>query len=161
MIFDQNRTVGVLRALIMIALLTCLTACDPGIGYRPRDWTQTKELRWAQTFGEIRIEMDEIGGLIGKQSLAPQITLHNRSDSVVLIEKVTLRANAIDYESKTPHAGKGWHSIPAQSTSTTYLSWQFNKPIYTILKDPVELRVRLKIGKEEIELSIPMLKSSG
>jgi hypothetical protein len=37
---------------------------------------------------------------------------------------------------------------------------EFNKPISEVLKDPVELRLKFRIGKQETELSVPMEKVS-
>ena len=105
--------------------------------------------------------MSEIGGLIGNQSLSPQITIRNHTESVVLVESLTLRANSIDYETENFDAWRGWRSIPAGGTSSTTLFWKFNEPIFKILKDPVELSVGLKIGQEQRALSIRMTKSFG
>jgi hypothetical protein len=148
-----------LSLLIGVALVL-LCACDPGIGYRPRGWSSTQLNRWSSTFHKVEIEIPEIGGLIGTESLMPEIVIHNHGDSVVILESAVLKTRLADYTARPTEYEKKWEPIPPGGKGVMTLLLEFNKPIGEVLKDPVELRLEFRIGKQKTELSVPMEKLS-
>ena len=151
------------RILVLLFLgvtLFLLCSCDPGIGYRPKGWSSVQQNRWSNTFEKIEIEMPEIGGLIGTESLMPEMTIHNHADSVVILESAVLKTTLSDYAARPTEYEKNWQPIPPGGKGVMTLLLEFNKPIGQVLRDPVELRLKFRIGKQETELSVPMEKVS-
>lgn len=156
---NKNRISLSLSVVIGVALVV-LCACDPGIGYRPRGWSSAQVNRWSNTFEKIEIEMPEIGGLIGTESLMPEIVIHNHGDSVVVLESAVLKTRLSDYTARPTEYEKKWEPIPPGGKSVMTVLLEFNKPIGEVLKDPVELRLKFRIGNQETELAVPMEKLS-
>lgn len=154
----KNRTRFFL--LIGVAQFVLLCACDHGIGYRPKDWSSTQPNRWSSTFDKVEIEIPEIGGLIGTKSVMPEIVIRNHGDSVVELESAVLKTRLSDYAARPTEYEKKWEPVPPGGNAVMTLLLEFNKPIGEVLKDPVELRLKFRIGKQETELSVPMEKIS-
>ncbi|HBB87810.1 MAG TPA: hypothetical protein DC047_09365 [Blastocatellia bacterium] len=148
-----------LSLLIGVALFL-LCACDHGIAYRPRGWLSTQLNRWSNTFDKVEIEIPEIGGLIGTESLMPEIVIHNHGDSVVVLESAVLKTRLADYSARPTEHERQWETIPPGGKGVMTLLLEFNKPIAEVLKDPIELRLKLRIGKQGTELSVPMERLS-
>jgi hypothetical protein len=53
---------------------------------------------------------------------------------------------------------KEWEAVPPNEMRKIVPSWEFEKPIYAILKDPVVLVLVIKIESESREIKIPMAK---
>ena len=147
-------------SLLIGMALVLFCACDHGIGYRPRDWSSTQLNRWSSTFDKVEIEIPEIGGLIGTESLMPEIVIHNHGDSLVVLESAVLKTRLADYTARPTEYEKKWEPIPPGGKGVMTLLLEFNKPIGEVLKDPVELRLRFSTGKQETEISVPMEKMS-
>jgi len=161
----MSRRQGVNKKHILVSLLVgvslfLLCACDPGIAYRPGGWSSTQQNRWSNTFEKIEIEIPELGGLIGTESLMPEMTVHNHADSVVILESAVLKTRLSDYAARPTEYEKNWQPIPPGGKGVMTLLLEFNKPISEVLKDPVELRLKFRIGKQETELSVAMEKVS-
>jgi hypothetical protein len=146
-----------LSLLILAAGFIGLTACDPGISYVPKDWTVTQ--KWAKSFGKVYIEMDDIGGLIGSKIISPEIIIHNSGDSPVIIEDAILKAGGVGYTAIPPrYEDHKWKPVAPGEIRKTRLYWEFSNPLYEVLKDPVELHLKLKIGTGSTNMVIPMAK---
>ncbi len=90
----------------------------------------------------------------------PEIVIHNHGDSVVVLESAVLKTKLADYTAQPTEYEKKWEPIPPGGKGVMTLLLEFNKPIGEVLKDPVELRLKFRIGKQEAELSVPMEKVS-
>ena len=135
-------------------------ACDPAIRYSPRDWTKSDEHRFSKTVGLIDIQITDVGGIIGNDHLIPEVTVHNRAKSSAVIESATLKANGSEYVA-LPLGEAGWQIILPSETRKITLDWELGKPLYDVLKDPVEIHLIIRVGNERTELNIPMVKTFG
>ena len=149
------------RASIILSLLAALlsSACDPGIDYSPKDWSNANEYNFIRKFGPIDLEIARVGGFIGSRSMMPAVVIHNHAKSPAVIERAILKANGLEYAAQS--SGKGWEPVPPDSARHTVLYWTFDKTIEEILKDPVEITLTIKIGDERTEIRIPMVKTLG
>jgi len=111
-----------LSLLIGVALVL-LCACDHGIGYRPRGWSSTQPNRWSSTFDKVEIEIPEIGGLIGTESLMPEIVIHNHGDSVVVLESAVLKTRLADYTARPTEYLSPKYKTPKRA-SPYFLAWK-------------------------------------
>ena len=146
-------------SLVLATGFLLLCACDHGIRYRPKGWSSTQAHRWDHTFENIDIEMPEIGGLIGNDSLMLEIVIHNRANSMVVLESAVLKTRLSDYTARPTEYERKWEPIPSGETRSVTLVLEFSRPIRDVLKDPVELRFKFRIGNEESEFSVPMERS--
>lgn len=135
-------------------------ACDRAIEYRPKDWAKSAERRFSKTVGLIELEITPIGGLIGREYLMPEMTLHNRAELPAVIESAILKANGAEYVAR-PFGEVSWEIVPSHETRKITLEWELGKPLYEVLKDPVEIKLTIKVGNERTEIRIPMVKTFG
>jgi len=146
------------QILIFLAALL-ITACDPGLHYQPKDWSRKESPWFAKSFGGLEIEITDMGGLIVNETLLPEMKIYNRAGSPATLERAILKAGGTEYVGKpSGEREKVWESVPPNETRRLTMYWKFDKPIYEILKDPVELVLMVKIGDELKEISIPMVK---
>ncbi|MFL6230455.1 MAG: hypothetical protein ACJ741_16915 [Pyrinomonadaceae bacterium] len=147
-------------ALIAVALLC--SACDPGVSYTPKDWANAN-YSYSRSFDELDVEMPRLGGLIGRKWLTPEVSIRNRGKYPATLERVVLKANGSEYPAKpaSPEGVSGWEGIQPGATRRVTLDWEFDRPIYEILKDPVALRMSFKVGSEEKVIDVPMLRTQG
>ena len=90
----------------------------------------------------------------------PEIVIRNHGDSVVELESAVLKTAFSDYTARPTEYEKKWEPVPPGGKGVMTLLLEFNKPIGEVLKDPVELRLKFRTGKQETELSVPMEKLS-
>jgi len=139
-----------------VALLSL--ACDPGIHNSPKDWASAEGGRFATTVGLFDITMRRIGGLIGETWLEPEITVTNHAKLPAVIDRAVLKANGLEHIAR-PFGDKKWVTISPGETKKIDITWEFDKPIYEILEDPVELDLTIKLGGDDTEVKIPMTKT--
>jgi hypothetical protein len=143
-----------------MALVISIFACDPGINYDPKDWASA-DYKFSKSFGQMDVEMPSLGGLIGRKWLMPEMTFRNRGKSPAVLESALLKAHGSEYPAKPFGEGEThWEPIPPGETRRLGLNWDFEQPIYEILKDPVSLTLTVKVGDERTQIDIPMIKSS-
>jgi len=148
--------------LSIVLLVLLASTCDPGIHYEPKDWEKVSVRRWVKSFGQIEIETSDLGGLIGETWIDPEISIRNRAKSPAIIESAILKTGDAEYLARTPRYDWGkWEVAPGEAQRLD-LQWEFDddKPIYKVLKDPVEMTLRIKVGAERMEVIIPMFKSA-
>jgi len=145
-----------LKLLAMLVALFSL-ACDRAIEYRPKDWAKSEERRFSKTVGLIEVEITPVGGLIGKEDLIPELTLHNRAELPAVIDSAILKANGAEYVAR-PFGEGSWEIVPSHETRKITLEWELGKPLSEVLKDPVEINLTIKVGNERTEIRIPMVK---
>jgi hypothetical protein len=143
---------------MFVALLSF--ACDPGIEYSPKDWMKSDDRRFSKSFGLIDVEITPVGGIIGNEHLIPEMKLHNRAKAPAVIENAILKANGAEYVVR-PFGEAGWEIVPPNETRKITLEWELGKPLYEVLKDPVELDLIIKVGNEQTEIKVPMIKTFG
>ena len=150
---------GFLRIIALVApLLIC--GCDPILEYSPKQWSKSDERKFSNSFELLDVTITPLGGISGSQELLPELTIHNRANSPAVIENVVLKSNGTEYAGH-PFGKKSWEPIPPNETVKNTLEWQLGKPIYQVLKDPVNLNITIKVGEQRTEISIPMSKTSG
>ncbi|HEX8177230.1 MAG TPA: hypothetical protein VF543_19230 [Pyrinomonadaceae bacterium] len=142
--------------LILLASLL-ITACDRGIYYQPKDWTKEEHPWFTKSFGQLDIKITDLGGLISQDHFIPEVMIHNRVKSPIFLERAILKANGAEY-SAHPFGEPSWESVPPNETRRLALYFDFGKGIYEILKDPVEMTLMLRVGDEQRDISIPMVK---
>ena len=142
-----------------ILLLACslLAACDRGIYYQPRDWTKEDHPWFAKSFGQLDIKITDLGGLIVQDHLIPEVMIHNRGKSSVVLERAVLKSHGAEY-SAHPFGEPSWESVPPGETRRLALYFDFGRSIADILKDPVEFTLMLNDGVERRDISIPMVR---
>ena len=147
--------------MLMSLMLLIMIACDPGIHYEPKDWTRVSQGRWSKTFGQIDVETSDLGGLIGETWLNPELSIRNRSKSLAVVESAVLKTGDAEYIAGPPRYDWGKWEVAPGATQRLDLEWRFEeeKPIYKVLKDPVEMILKVKVGDERVEVIIPMGKS--
>lgn len=148
-----------LKILAILAALLCF-ACDPGIEYSPKDWKKSDDRRFSNSFGLLDVEITPVGGIIGNEHLIPEVTLHNRSKSPAVIESAILKANGAEYVAR-PFGEASWETVPPNETRKITVEWELGRPLYEVLKDPVELNLTIKVGGERADIKIPMVKTFG
>jgi hypothetical protein len=111
--------------------------------------------------GKVEIEVSEVGGPIGSQTLMPELIVHNDSDLTVILQSAILSTGASQYSARPTEFEGEWGSIPPKGTGRPTLVWEFKQSIDKVLIEPVELRLRFKIGDGEKEFSIPMEQTFG
>ena len=148
--------------LILLAIFVALfsLACDPGIEYSPKDWAKSEERKFSKKVGLIEVEIAPVGGLIGNKDLSPELTVHNRAKLPAVIESAILKANGAEYVAR-PFGDASWWTVPSNETRKITLEWELGRPLYEVLKDPVEINLTIKIGDERTEIRIPMVKTFG
>jgi hypothetical protein len=144
--------------VILVALLSF--GCDPVIEYGPKDWAKSDDGRFSKTVGLIDVEITPVGGIIGNEHLIPEVILRNRSKAPAVIESAILKANGGEYVARS-FGEPSWEIVPPNETRRITLEWELGKPLYEVLKDPVELHLTLKVGNERTEIRIPMVKTFG
>jgi hypothetical protein len=102
--------------------------------------------------------MRRIGGLIGETWLQPEITVTNHAKSPAVIDRAVLKANGLEHIAR-PFGDKKWVTISPGESKRIDITWEFDKPIYEILKDPVELDLTIELGGDDTEIKIPMTKT--
>lgn len=135
-------------------------ACDPGIGYSPKNWTKIDEHHFSKNFGLFELEINPLNGLIGSSYLMPEVTIHNHAKSSIVIMNAVLKANNFEYIA-SPFGQENREIIPPNQTRKITLIFELNKSLYKVLKDPVELNIKIKVENDQIELNIPMVKTFG
>ena len=153
----QDATAKLVPTILIVVLILFFCSCDPGIHYQPKENAGMRQ--WAKSVGLLDIQMTDIGGLIGETWLAPEMTIHNRAKSAAVIEEATLRTKEGEYKGKPFREGESkWAIVPANEKQTIVLYWEFDNPIHKVLKDPVELRLRIRVDNDLTEIDIPMMK---
>ena len=146
--------------LLTIFVAVFSLGCDPAIEYSPKDWAKSEERKFSKTVGLLEVEITEVGGLIGLEHLIPEVTLHNRAKSPAVIESAILKANGAEYAAR-PFGEASWEIVPSNETRKITLEWELGRPLYEVLKDPVEINLTIKVGNERTEIRIPMVKTFG
>ncbi len=133
-----------------LLILFLNSACDPGIRYEPKGWNKVSESRWSKSFGQIDVETGGLGGLIGETWLNPEISIRNRAKSQAVVERAVLKTGDAEYAAPPPSYEWGKWEVPPGGTQRLDLEWEFenDKPIYKVLKDPVEVILRVRVGAE-------------
>jgi hypothetical protein len=152
------------QSFSLVIVLACVAifgwACDPGIEYSPKDWPKVEERRFQKTVGSIDITIAPVGGLIANKHLIPEITINNRGDLPVVIERAVLQANRAEYVAR-PFGENTWVTIQPREVRRITVEWELGKPLYEVLKDPVEMDLTIKVGDRSEEVRIPMVKTFG
>ena len=78
-----------LRLGLLSSLVVASVGCDPGVHYRPRDWTQVDAVHWRTDVGGVSLTMRPIGGLIGETWLDPDIEIQNLTSVAVTMVSAT------------------------------------------------------------------------
>ena len=156
---ERNSTWAFLKLLAIFVALFSL-ACDPAIEYSPKDWAKSEERRFSKTVGLIDVEIAPVGGLIGNEHLIPEVRLHNRGTLPAVIESAILKANGAEYVAR-PFGEASWRTVPSNETRRITVEWELGRPLYEVLKDPVEIILTIKVGDERTEIRMPMVKTFG
>ena len=151
------RLTSLLIGMLVFATLLGGT-CDPGISYSPKDWPKTDEVRFTKTFGALDITLRPIGGLIGNKDIAPEISIGNCGKLPAVVEGAILNANGVQHIAR-PFGDKKWVTISPGETRRIDIKWEFETYINEVLKDPVEIDLAIKVGDENTEVKIPMVKT--
>jgi hypothetical protein len=147
---------------IIFGLVLFISACDPGIRYEPNNWSKVPKNRWSKSFGDIDIETVGLGGLIGETWLDPELTVSYRGKVPLILESAILRTGTGEYASRPPRDEWGKWAIGPGTNQRLDVEWEFNHdlPIYKVLKDPVEMVLKFKVGNEETLITVSMNKST-
>jgi hypothetical protein len=156
---ERFSTKPFLKVLAIFVVLLSL-ACDRLIEYSPQDWAKSGQRRFSKTVGLIDVEITPLGGIIGNEHLIPEVALHNRARLPVVIEGAILKAHGVEYVAR-PFGEASWEIVPPNETRKITLEWELGKPLYEVLKDPVELNLTIKVGNERTEIRVPMVKTFG
>jgi len=154
-------SVVVIGAIVLVVVaLPSMIKFDRGVEYRPRDWESLDTGRLSRSFGALDIKLRPIGGLIGNKDISPELTITNRGNLPAIVEKAVLRAGGLEHVAQ-PFGDKKWVTILPGTNRGIDIKWEFDNYIDEILKDPVEIDLTIKLGDENTEIKIPMVKTPG
>ena len=156
---------GTLRNHILgLGLLACMAitsaGCDPGVRYRPRDWTRLDADHWRSTVEGISLTMEPIGGLIGETWLEPEIEAQNHTGLTAIIEDAKLLCGQTSYEADSVGLSGTRSQISSGETKRLNLRWNFSKSIGEVLVAPVTMTITLRVGGATKAVAIPMSRFS-
>jgi hypothetical protein len=141
-----------------VALLSLVIfACDRGVYYQPKDWPKGEHPWFYKSFEQLDMKITDLGGLVGKDHLIPEIMIRNRTNSPVVLERVTLKAGGAEYLAR-PFGEQSWEAVPPDDTRRLALYFDVGKSIHEILNDPVEVVLLLNMGDSQKEIPIPMVR---
>ena len=143
---------------LVIVLTVGSIGCDPGVHYRPRDWTQVDAAHWRTVAGGVSLTMRPIGGLIGETWLLPDIEAKNKSAVAVTIDGATLLCDRVSYPVDTVGGSGSKSVIAAGETRKLDLQWHFQRPIGDVLRPPVSILLTLRVGEDAQAVVIPMTR---
>jgi hypothetical protein len=145
---------------LRLGLLVCLAAasigCDPGVHYRPRDWTQVDAVHWRTFVGGVYLTMRPIGGFIGETWLYPDIEAKNQTAVAVTIENAALQCDRVSYPADSVGLSGTKSLLAPGETRKLNLRWRFQKPIGDVLHPPVSILLTLRVGDDSQAVAIPM-----
>jgi hypothetical protein len=144
----------------LIGPVWLMTACDPGVHYRPHSWAQVAEYRWRDTpLAGVALETSGTGGLIGSTALAPEFTITNRSSWPVVLSSGLLGTRAGRYCSKPIRPeDEEWYTIGPGDTKRVTLFFFLPRPLSRVLSDPVVLTVDLSQGDAVYAIAVPLIR---
>ncbi|HVS80381.1 MAG TPA: hypothetical protein VHE60_01445 [Pyrinomonadaceae bacterium] len=94
------------------------------------------------------------------KDITPEISIGNRSKLPAIVERAVLRGNGLEHIAQ-PFGDKKWVTISPGDNRRIDIKWEFETYIDEVLKDPVEIDLTIKLGDEETEVKIPMVKTLG
>lgn len=91
----------------------------------------------------------------------PEFEVTNNGDSPVLLISATLKTAVSEYTGRPTQFEGKWKTVLPKASTRMSLVFEFGTSMYKVLQDPVELKLRFRIGDREAEFSIPMVKTFG
>jgi len=147
----------VIFSLVLAAVLVT-AACDPGISFRPNGWKEVSPNKWSNTFGDIEVETERIGGLIGSSYVGSEIRIINHSAETLIITKAVLKVHEKEYESRRLPS-RGFNPGELRRLDIAF-DLPTNKTISDCLNsDIADINLGLKSGDREWTLVIPYIRS--
>jgi hypothetical protein len=120
---------------------------------------------WQTVAGGVSLTMRPIGGLIGETWLSPDIQAKNQAAVAVTIEGATLTCGHASYPADSvrlfSRADSCWVQdtkgfLAPGETRKLDLQWSFQQPIGDVLRAPVSILLKLKVGDDAQVVAIPM-----
>jgi len=147
-----------LRLGLLSSLVVASVGCDPGVHYRPRDWTQVDAVHWRTDVGGVSLTMRPIGGLIGETWLDPDIEIQNLTSVAVTMVSATLGCGRASYPADTVGlSGTRDYLSPGEARKLN-LHWRFQRPIGEVLHTPVSMSLELTVGNATRSVAVPMTR---
>lgn len=151
-----------LFVIILISILLSV-ACDPGLEYNPSGWQRKGNYNFINNYSGFDLELRGFHGLIGEKNYILEGEIYNREKTAkkFYIEKAVLKANGEEYIGEPNNRNENEIKITKPNESQHFgIYWDFKKPLYKVLKEPLELYLIVKNGDQSNEISIPMINSS-
>jgi len=146
-----------ISALVVSLLL--LVGCDPGIAIR-QSGARQRGIDKAGDGGELSLQVLQYRTLAYSSIYAPRITITNRSEAELTIERMELVTRQGVYSSDDRASG-GW-SFVLKPNASADLEHLFNlaAPLHDTFKKPAELRVYYRIGTIEKAVTTNLIAAS-
>jgi hypothetical protein len=154
-----------LRTLVIaaLALLSASAAgCDPGYGYQPIDAGGKKVPQWSTMIAGVRFSADPYGTLIGSRNTFMRLGVANESKDEVEVLGGELETNGRTLKANL-RAGpehRAARTVPAGETKQVSLLVDFGGSASEVLGPSVTWVWRVRIGKAEHTLRVPMDRNS-
>ena len=154
------------KVFLFVVILTSILlsiACDPGIEYNPSGWQRKGNYNFTNNYNGFDLELRGFNGLIGGTNYILEGEIYNQEKTAkkFYVEKAILKANGKEYIGEPSYKYENEiKTIKVKEAQPFGIYWDFKKPLYEVLKDPVELNLTVKNGEQSNEISIPMVDSS-
>ncbi len=148
--------VMVVGALVVLAPLG--SGCDPGYTYRPVGPNGQRLPQWTTTIEGVRFSARPSSTLVGSAGSLVDLDIANESDKVVVVLGGQLVTNgraieAIIYDDRPNREAR---TVPAGQSKSVLLHWRFGGSASDVLGTDITWVWRLRIGKAEHALRVPM-----
>jgi len=136
---------------VTVVLCTSYACGDPGFRMRPIGWDKISNNEWSKQFGDFSIQSRGIEGLIGHDSIDPNLQVRSNSKPI-LVESASL----ITATGTLP--GRIYGDVIPPSTSSYHLpiEWvvEHDRPAYEVLGSRCEIHLLLKVGTQPRDIRI-------
>jgi hypothetical protein len=147
---------AILLALVVLALSAA--GCDPGYNYQPVDAKGQRLPEWSETIEDVRFSSRPYSTLIGSGNTCVYLDIINESDKEILVLGGQLLTNDRTIEAIIidDPPNREARTVPAGESKSVLLYWEFGGSASEVLGPNLTWVWRVRIGKTEHSLRVPM-----
>jgi hypothetical protein len=148
--------------LFLSVLVLFFNACNASLHYRPGNWKKVDNEQWSRSFGLITLTTKGMDSMSGSKNLSTAITINNKSGANAVVDNAFIRSKGSEYPSP-PVTGDSTKQItiaPGEKREIVF-QWEFKQSVGETLAEPVELEIKVMVGKDHTEVIIPMVEDMG
>jgi hypothetical protein len=148
--------------LVVSVAAILIAGCDPGIAYKPANWKHLRNFEFTNKYDGFDLELRGFQGFIGSKGDITEGEILNTENQIqkIYVERAVLKANNIEYVGAPNYRNENTiHDTQPNGRQHFSILWNFDKSLYEVLKEPVELSLVIKRGSSSQEILIPMVEN--